>query len=160
MNLPASAVSFLDAFQGACSDSRWQGHMPTVNVYTFSRGDEDDAGGHMVSIGCAPCTLKNQVGTGSSHTTLVCLAGVQQRVEHALGGPLDTEPRIHFVREVAPNKRMLCVSFRLPEAVATAKCSSQAAASPAAAAQTDAADTDAKHPPAKRLRTSPHATSE
>ena len=159
MNLPASAVLFLDAFQGACSDPRWQGHMPTVNVYTFSRGDEDDAGGHMVAMS-SPLTLQHQVGTGSSYAMLVCLAGVQQRVEHALGGPLDTEPRIHFVREVAPNKRMLCVSFRLPEAIATAKCSSEAAVTPAAAAQTDAADTDAKHPPAKRLRTSPHATTE
>jgi tRNA (guanine37-N1)-methyltransferase len=156
MNLPASAVSFLDAFQGACSDPRWQGHMPTVNVYTFSRGDEDDAGGHTVAMSSEHC-CKMKPGPGSSHVTLVCSAGVQQRVEHALGGPLDTEPRIHFVREVAPNKRMLCVSFRLPEAVATAKCSSEAAVTPAAAAQTHAADTDAKHPPAKRLRTSPHA---
>lgn len=46
MNLPASAVCFLDAFRGACSDPRWQDHLPTVNVYTFSKGDEDEAGKH------------------------------------------------------------------------------------------------------------------
>jgi hypothetical protein len=50
MNLPASAVSFLDAFRGACTDTRWQGHLPHVNVYTFSKGDEDDAGAHICTV--------------------------------------------------------------------------------------------------------------
>lgn len=45
MNLPASAVEFLDAFRGACTHSRWQRRLPTVHCYTFSRGDEDSAGG-------------------------------------------------------------------------------------------------------------------
>jgi hypothetical protein len=85
------------------------------------------------------------------------LAGVRQRVEDALGGPLASDPTIHFVREVAPNKRMLCISFRLPEGVAHAECKYGAAQAHAAAAQNDAADTDMKHPPAKRLRTFPHS---
>lgn len=54
MNLPASAVSFLDAFRGACTDPGWQGHLPNVNVYTFSKGDEDDAGAHICIV--AVCT--------------------------------------------------------------------------------------------------------
>lgn len=123
MNLPASAVSFLDAFRGACSDARWQNHLPTINVYTFSRGDEDEA-------------------------------GVRQHVEDALGGPLHAVPRIHFVREVAPNKRMLCVSFKLPVAVAAGT----AVAEPAVTAdQNGEADAVPEQPPAKKARTSPDA---
>lgn len=45
---------------------------------------------------------------------------VIKRVESALGGPLDEPPTIHSVRDVAPKKIMLCVSFRVPRAVAFA----------------------------------------
>jgi hypothetical protein len=45
---------------------------------------------------------------------------VIKRVEAALGGPLDAPPTIHCVRDVAPKKIMLCVSFRVPRAVAFA----------------------------------------
>lgn len=47
-------------------------------------------------------------------------ADVIQRVESALGGPLDEPPQIHSVRDVAPKKIMLCVSFRVPRGVAFA----------------------------------------
>ena len=45
-------------------------------------------------------------------------ADVIKRVEARLGGPLDEVPSIHKVRDVAPNKYHVCVSFRVPENVA------------------------------------------
>ena len=43
MNLPASAVDFLDAF-GMLDHVHWPGPMPWVHVYTFSKGDETEQG--------------------------------------------------------------------------------------------------------------------
>ena len=45
MNLPGSAVDFLDAFRGAFDPKTWQGRLPVVHCYTFSKGDEDADGG-------------------------------------------------------------------------------------------------------------------
>lgn len=50
-------------------------------------------------------------------------ADVQHRVETALGGALDGDMSIHDVRLVAPNKKMLCLTFRIPAAVAFAAAS-------------------------------------
>ena len=44
LNLPATAVEFLDAFNGAFNRDRWKGPLPIVHVYAFARGDEGDAG--------------------------------------------------------------------------------------------------------------------
>lgn len=49
---------------------------------------------------------------------VVCGAEVYDRVERHLGGKLTEEVTVHLVRDVSPNKQMLCVSFRLPKAVA------------------------------------------
>lgn len=51
---------------------------------------------------------------------LPVFADIIAKAEHYLGGALDEPASIHTVRDVAPNKLMLCVSFRVPEAVAFA----------------------------------------
>lgn len=46
MNLPASAVEFLDALNGAFEPALWEGReLPLVHVYTFAKGEEELAGG-------------------------------------------------------------------------------------------------------------------
>jgi tRNA (guanine37-N1)-methyltransferase len=87
MNLPASAVEFVDAFRGAFDPAVHTGRLPMVHCYTFKRAIETEA-------------------------------DVVAKVEGFLGSRLDAAPSIHVVRDVAPNKLMLCVSFRVPEAVA------------------------------------------
>ena len=45
MNLPASAVEFLDALDGSFDPANWHGHeLPLVHVYTFCRANESQAG--------------------------------------------------------------------------------------------------------------------
>lgn len=42
---------------------------------------------------------------------------VQQQAEAVLGISLDTCSSVHLVRNVAPNKEMLCITFRVPAAI-------------------------------------------
>eukprot|EP01065_Artemidia_motanka_P017820 TRINITY_DN21224_c0_g1_i2.p1 TRINITY_DN21224_c0_g1~~TRINITY_DN21224_c0_g1_i2.p1 ORF type:complete len:424 (+),score=111.50 TRINITY_DN21224_c0_g1_i2:55-1326(+) len=85
MNLPASAVEFLDAFR---EDQGWDGsvavHRAVVHVYCFSSAADFKA-------------------------------DAQRQAEAVLGRPLGPSASVHHVRNVAPRKEMLCVSFRLGE---------------------------------------------
>lgn len=45
MNLPASAVEFLDVFKGRFSQQCWQDHpLPMIHCYAFAKAGEADAG--------------------------------------------------------------------------------------------------------------------
>lgn len=56
------------------------------------------------------------------------------QAEYYLGGKTDSAVIVHQVRNVAPNKQMVCLSFRVPEAVAFATTPWQAFSPPAAPA--------------------------
>nr|XP_016926203.1 tRNA (guanine(37)-N1)-methyltransferase [Drosophila suzukii] len=89
MNLPAMAVEFLDAFRGLykaeeLAELPENVSYPTVHVYSFAKGENTKE-------------------------------LVRQLVEHNLGASLDDNllEGINFVRNVAPNKDMYRVSFKL-----------------------------------------------
>jgi len=88
MNLPASAVEFLDVFHGLYSAHR-RLTLPTIHCYCFSKSQSpgEDA---------------------------------QKQVEQRLGTSLASQCSVHCVRDVAPKKVMVCVSFKLPPSVAYA----------------------------------------
>ena len=100
MNLPATAVAFLDAFIGL-----YQGHealfyphtstkLPLIHVYCFAKKVDDNR----------------------EEVIKICKE-ISERIEHpvVLGDP---EVSVWDVRDVAPQKRMFCASFRLPPEVA------------------------------------------
>eukprot|EP00937_MAST-01D_sp_MAST-1D-sp2_P004686 g4686.t1 len=86
MNLPADAIEFLDVFRGRFDGWRAKGiALPTVHCYCFS----------------AKANPRDDVF---------------ERVDAALGVPLDrSTATIRQVRDVAPKKLMMCISFPLPQ---------------------------------------------
>ncbi|KAF8140523.1 Met-10+ like-protein-domain-containing protein [Boletus edulis] len=100
MNLPDSALEFLDAFRGILTPRGETGGrldgvyatMPMVHCYCFTR----ELDPHRAE------------------------ADIRQRAEANIGAELGNEVMFHKVRSVAPNKDMYCISFRLPREVALA----------------------------------------
>jgi len=103
MNLPNSAITFLDAFCGIFAPSSSPSVsdvdlkaiydvMPMVHCHCFTREMDREAAER----------------------------DIRHRVEQQLGCVLgaENEVSLHLVRSVAPSKEMYCVSFRLPRAIA------------------------------------------
>lgn len=87
MNLPALALEFLDAFRGLLHQ-------------------EPSCGENLPTVHCY-CFSKDD----NPETDVV------KRASRSLGFPLENRCSVHFVRNVAPNKDMMCVRFSLPKEV-------------------------------------------
>ncbi|OVA08098.1 Glycoside hydrolase [Macleaya cordata] len=83
MNLPASALQFLDAFRGLIRRKYWKGPLPWIHCYCFMRSTE---------------TQESIISEAESY--------LNSKIQSFI---------FHRVRDVAPNKAMFCLSFRLPE---------------------------------------------
>ncbi|OJD21854.1 tRNA (guanine(37)-N1)-methyltransferase [Blastomyces percursus] len=105
MNLPATAIEFLDAFRGVYAGMQelfqpyTDRRLPLVHVYCFSTNSEDEA---------------------------VERKDICERISKRLGFPITPEDEgqeleIRSVRLVSPTKKMFCATFRLPAEVALTK---------------------------------------
>lgn len=102
MNLPATAIYFLNNFSGLYPPELQKElpegtQMPLVHVYCFSTKSDDN-----VEEGKKICEEITQ----------------QLNFTMKPGRIQDGDVEIHDVRDVAPKKRMFCASFRLPTEVA------------------------------------------
>ena len=107
MNLPQTAIDFLDVFRGllytkgkVLREPPPGKLLPMVHVYCFEKEPEADEVGPGVPTAAEKAVARAEAALGVA-------AG-------ALAGKVD----VHVVRDVAPKKPMLCLSFRLPDDVA------------------------------------------
>ncbi|KAM5434807.1 tRNA(m(1)G37)methyltransferase [Microsporum canis] len=108
MNLPASAIEFLDAFIGVYAGKEslfapnTERKRPFVHVYCFSTNSDDNAIEYADICQRISDTIQYKI------TPDDMLGGT---------GNQDLELEIRDIRLVSPNKRMFCASFRLPAEV-------------------------------------------
>lgn len=111
MNLPASAITFLDSFIGvyAGQEKLFTPHtdrrLPLIHVYCFSTNSDDAEYAFEKKEICERISKE----IGFTITPEDCEGGT--------GNP-ERNVDIKSVRLVSPNKRMFCATFRLPEEVA------------------------------------------
>lgn len=87
MNLPAKAVEFLSVFRSLL-DGQPRSGEPLPTVHCYSFSKDADPA-----------------------------KDVRQQAEAVLGISLEESSSIHLVRNVAPNKKMLCITFQVPAAI-------------------------------------------
>ncbi|KAL0094823.1 guanine(37)-N1-methyltransferase [Phycomyces blakesleeanus] len=99
MNLPATAIEFLDTFRGLYNDKKElfeaskDAKLPIIHCHCFTKSADPRQ-------------------------------DIFDRVAHMIGAPVDSElTQLHLVRNVAPKKDMYCVSFPLTPDVAFAPLS-------------------------------------
>lgn len=148
MNLPATALDFLDAYRGLyahlaehvglheleqemqskAQDLGESADLPTVHVYTFTkqveRAADDIVGRANAVLGLAEDSKERLIAPEAQDiTTAAPLTASTNPATgqdaHALGSSQlsGTKCRLHFVRSVAPNKDMYCLSFKVPKTV-------------------------------------------
>lgn len=92
MNLPALAIEFTDAFQSLFEDIDEENKPTSKNLLPYLY---------------VYCFTKSEAPE----------ADVKQRIETSIGSALPDSHIIRYVRNVAPNKDMLCICFHMPEEV-------------------------------------------
>jgi len=100
MNLPATATTFLDAFIGI-----YRGHERLFAPHT-------DTELPMIHVHC----FSTKSADSKEERVKICTE-VSERLGHTVS-PDDPKVEVFDVRDVAPQKRMFCASFRLPPEVA------------------------------------------
>ena len=107
MNLPATALEFLDAFRGAYTDLAQHVGYEALEAEIQARQQAPQLEPWpMVHVHCFTKDVEHAA-------TDICA-----RASAALGAHLaPSDVSLHLVRSVAPNKDMYCLSFRLPRHV-------------------------------------------
>ncbi|KAL8697802.1 MAG: hypothetical protein Q9201_006919 [Fulgogasparrea decipioides] len=104
LNLPATAITFLPSFIGLYAGHEHLFHphtgakLPMIHVYCFSTKSDDN----------------------KAEELKICKE-ISEQLGYEIGKPGDEKMEIRDVRDVAPQKRMFCASFRLPMEVAFRK---------------------------------------
>lgn len=126
MNLPALAVEFLDAFCGLMTGVEKSCmeivRLPTVHCYCFSKSED-------------PCR------------------DARERVEGVLGTRLEEgKHSVRTVRNVAPNKEMLCVMFTLTEDILFDTLSKDIVTEDVEKESSEVSDLEEQPPPEKKAK--------